>query len=90
MTCILAKTFGRETRDRASEPVILQAFPDFSMSDVSKAADDWKTTAGGSYFATGIGGSTTGRAATLLRAPSRKSWDTTATASRSSWLGVLA
>jgi predicted phage terminase large subunit-like protein len=62
----LAKTFGRETRDRASEPVILQAFPDFSMSDVSKAADDWKTTAGGSYFATGIGGSTTGRAATLL------------------------
>ena len=36
------------------------------MSEESKAVDDWRTTFGGSYYATGMGGSTTGRAATLL------------------------
>lgn len=62
----LAKTFGRQTRDHAKEPLITQAFPDFMMSQESKAVDDWRTTFGGSYYATGMGGSTTGRAATLL------------------------
>lgn len=62
----LAKTFGRQTRDHAREPIINQAFPDFTMSTESKAVDDWRTTFGGSYYATGMGGSTTGRAATLL------------------------
>jgi predicted phage terminase large subunit-like protein len=62
----LAKTFGRSVRDLAREPIILQAYPDFAMSDESKAADDWRTTSGGVYFATGMGGSTTGRAANLL------------------------
>lgn len=62
----LAKTFGRQTRDHAREPIISQAFPDFCMSEESKAVDDWRTTFGGSYYATGMGGSTTGRAATLL------------------------
>tara|TARA_R110000823_G_scaffold203378_3_gene334270 strand:+ start:474 stop:1988 length:1515 start_codon:yes stop_codon:yes gene_type:complete len=62
----LAKTFGRQTRDHARELVIPQAFPDFAMSDESKAVDDWRTTMGGGYYATGLGGSTTGRAATLL------------------------
>ena len=36
------------------------------MSEESKAVDDWRTTFGGGYYATGMGGSTTGRAATLL------------------------
>ena len=62
----LAKTFGRQTRDHARELIVPQAFPDFSMSDESKAVDDWRTTMGGGYYATGLGGSTTGRAATLL------------------------
>tara|TARA_A100000164_G_scaffold3884_2_gene3444 strand:+ start:2171 stop:3601 length:1431 start_codon:yes stop_codon:yes gene_type:complete len=62
----LAKTFGRQTRDHARELIVPQAFPDFSMSDESKAVDDWRTTLGGGYYATGLGGSTTGRAATLL------------------------
>jgi predicted phage terminase large subunit-like protein len=62
----LAKTFGRATRDIAREPILLQAYPDFSMSNESTAADDWRTSLGGSYYATGIGGSTTGRAANLL------------------------
>ena len=62
----LAKTFGRQVRDLAREQFVGQAFPDFRMSDESRAVDDWRTTLGGTYFATGIGGSTTGRAATLL------------------------
>jgi len=62
----LAKTFGRQTRDHAREPIISQTFPDFAMSEESKAVDDWRTTLGGGYYATGMGGSTTGRAATLL------------------------
>ncbi len=62
----LAKTFGRQTRDHAREPVIGQAFSDFVLSEESRAVDDWRTTLGGTYYATGIGGSTTGRAATCL------------------------
>lgn len=62
----LAKTFGRAVRDSAREPVVLQSHPDFAMSGESKAVDDWRTTSGGSYYATGMGGSTTGRAANLL------------------------
>lgn len=62
----LAKTFGRQTRDHAREPIVGQAFSDFTLSEESRAVDDWRTTLGGTYYATGIGGSTTGRAATLL------------------------
>lgn len=62
----LAKTFGRQVRDLAREPLVSQSFPDFGMSDESRAVDDWRTTANGTYFATGLAGSTTGRAATLL------------------------
>lgn len=62
----LSKTFGRQVRDLARELFVGQAFPDFKMSEESRAVDDWRTTMGGTYFATGIGGSTTGRAATLL------------------------
>ena len=62
----LAKTFGRQTRDHAREKIVEQSFPDFRLSDESRAVDDWRTTEGGTYYATGIGGSTTGRAATLL------------------------
>ena len=36
------------------------------MSEESRAVDDWRTSLNGTYFATGIGGSTTGRASTLL------------------------
>ena len=62
----LSKTFGRQVRDLAREQLVEQAFPDFKMSDESRAVDDWRTTDNGTYYATGIGGSTTGRAATLL------------------------
>ncbi len=55
----LSKTFGRQVRDLAREPIVSQAFADFGMSEESRAVDDWRTTMGGTYFATGIGGSTT-------------------------------
>jgi len=62
----LAKGFGRQCRNNAEEPVVRQIFPDFKMSDSSRAVDDWRTTSGGGYYATGIGGGTPGRAANLL------------------------
>lgn len=62
----LAKGFGRSVREHAKEPIIAQAFPDFVMSDDSKAADVWRTKDGGVYYAVGIGGTTSGRAANLL------------------------
>ena len=62
----LAKTFGRQVRDHAIEQIISKAFPDFSVSDEARAVDDWMTTERGRYYATGIGGATTGRAANLL------------------------
>ena len=62
----LAKTFGRQVRNHALDPTVSQAFPNFSVDPTAAAAADWMTTNGGKYFATGIGGSTTGRAANLL------------------------
>ncbi len=62
----LAKTFGRQVRDHAMQKMIAQAFPEFAVHPQAKAADDWKTTEGGSYFACGIGGGTPGRAANCL------------------------
>ena len=62
----LAKLSEGKRATMRVEPIIGQSFPDFLMSEESKAVDDWRTTFGGSYYATGMGGSTTGRAATLL------------------------
>ena len=39
----LSKTFGRQVRDLAREQLVEQAFPDFKMSDESRAVDDWRT-----------------------------------------------
>ena len=65
----LAKTFGRQTRDLAREKIVEQSFPDFRLSDESRAVDDWRTTQGGTYYATGIGGSTTAVSYTHLTLP---------------------
>jgi len=62
----LAKTFGRQVRNHALNPIVSQSFPDFSVDPSAAAAADWMTLSGGKYYATGIGGSTTGRAANLL------------------------
>lgn len=62
----LAKGFGRSVREHCKEPIIAQAFPAFQMASDSTAADVWRTTANGVYYAVGIGGTTSGRAANLL------------------------
>lgn len=62
----LATDFGRQVRDLCNEPLTSQAFPDFEMSQDSRAVDQWRTTAGGAAYFIGVGGTTSGRAANLL------------------------
>lgn len=62
----LAKDFGRQIRSVVEQPSIVQAFPDFKLSQESRAADTWRTESGGAYFAVGVGGTTSGRPANLL------------------------
>lgn len=62
----LAKTFGRAVKDTTKNPSISHVFPDFVLSDESRAVDHWRTTKGGVYYGIGMGGTTTGRAANLL------------------------
>lgn len=62
----LAKDFGRQIRDIVEQPSMSQAFPDFGLSNESRAADTWRTQSGGAYFAVGVGGTTSGRPANVL------------------------
>ena len=62
----LAKTFGRNVREYTRSSVIKQSFPEFTLSEESRAVDVWKTTVGGVYYGVGLGGTTTGRGANLL------------------------
>jgi predicted phage terminase large subunit-like protein len=62
----LAKTMGRQVKDAINDPFTHQVFPRLEMDMSTRAVDDWRTTSFGTYVATGIGGSTTGRAANLL------------------------
>lgn len=62
----LATDFGRQIRAVVEDKSIPQAFPDFHLSQDSRAADVWRTEDGGAYFAVGIGGTTSGRPANLL------------------------
>ena len=62
----LATDFGRQVRSVVEARPIHQAFPDFNLSQDSRAADVWRTENGGAYFAVGIGGTTSGRPANLL------------------------
>lgn len=62
----LAADFGRQARDLADDKLVQQAFPDFRLANDSRAADVWRTEAGGAYFGVGIGGTTSGRPANAL------------------------
>jgi predicted phage terminase large subunit-like protein len=62
----LATDFGRQVRSVVEDKSITQAFPDFTLSKESRAADVWRTDVGGAYFAVGVGGTTSGRPANLL------------------------
>lgn len=62
----LATDFGRQVRAVVENRQINQAFPDFTLSTESRAADVWRTEIGGAYFSVGVGGTTSGRPANLL------------------------
>lgn len=62
----LVEGFGRKVRNQLRDELYNVVFPGTSLSDDSQAANKFNTTAGGSYFAVGVGGSATGRGAHLL------------------------
>jgi len=58
-----AKTFGREVRNIVNGPEFGRIFPDVGIRSDNRAADEWELTAGGKYFAVGVGTGTTGKGA---------------------------
>ena len=62
----LADDFGRQVRNRVSDPVHHAIFTEFRLADDSTSMRRFNTTAGGSYYAVGRGGAITGRGAHLL------------------------
>ena len=66
MNTELAVRFGRKVRDLIADPVYTEVFPDTDLKQDSQAAGRWETSAGGEYFAAGVGAAMTGRGADLL------------------------
>ena len=64
-TAELAVGFGRKVRNLVNTPEYQFVFPT-KLSTDSKAAGRWNTSAGGDYFAIGVGGAVTGKGADLL------------------------
>ena len=62
----LATDFGRQIRGVVENKILNQAFPEFTLSTDSRAADVWRTEVGGAYYGVGVGGTTSGRPANLL------------------------
>ena len=66
MNTELAVRFGRKVRDLIADPMYHEVFPDTDLKPDSQAAGRWETSAGGEYFAAGVGAAMTGRGADLL------------------------
>lgn len=62
----LATDFGNAIKAYLARPEVAQAFPEFALTNESAAAVRWRTLQGGAYNAVGLGGTTSGRPATLL------------------------
>ena len=62
----LAVRFGRKVRDLIADPQYQDIFPNTTLKEDSKSAGRWQTSAGGEYFAAGVGASVTGRGADLF------------------------
>jgi predicted phage terminase large subunit-like protein len=65
-TAELAVGFGRKVRNLVGSEQYAKIFPDVGLKSDSKAAGRWATSAGGDYFAIGVGGTVTGKGADLL------------------------
>ena len=62
----LAVRFGRKVRDLIDDPAYKDIFPDTNLKEDNKGAGKWQTSAGGEYFAAGVGAAVTGRGADLF------------------------
>lgn len=62
----LSDDFGRKVRNQMLDPMHQGIFPECRISQDSQAASRFTTKQGGSYFAVGVGGPTTGRGAHLF------------------------
>ena len=65
-TAELSQRFGRKTKQLIDSSDYKKIFPETALQADSKAAGRWDTSAGGEYFAAGVGGAITGRGADLL------------------------
>ena len=57
----LARDNGLDVLNIVRDPVYKHIFPDIELSADAQASGRWRTSKGGIYFATGIGGAVTGR-----------------------------
>lgn len=62
----LADDFGRKVRNNMASDEFGAVFPNVKLSDDSASAKRFSTTAGGQYYAVGVGAAVTGRGAHLL------------------------
>lgn len=61
----LAERFGRKVRNTVDSAEHKRVFPESALSPDSQAAGRWDTSEGGEYYATGVGGTVTGRRADI-------------------------
>lgn len=65
-TASLSEDFGKRVRNLIDSPEYREVFPNTVLAEDSKSAGAWNTTAGGKYYAVGVGGALAGRGADLL------------------------
>lgn len=65
-TASLSEDFGRRIRNLIDSEEYRELFPQTLVADDQKAAGKWSTSAGGQYYAAGVGGALAGRGADLF------------------------
>ena len=65
-TAGLSEDFGRRVRNLIDSDEYREVFPQTLVADDQKAAGKWSTSAGGQYYAAGVGGALAGRGADLF------------------------
>lgn len=65
-TADLSTNFGRRVRDLVNSDDYRSVFPNVSLNQDAKAAGQWNTSAGGQYYAAGVGGALAGRGADVF------------------------
>jgi predicted phage terminase large subunit-like protein len=65
-TAGLSEDFGRRVRNLIDSEEYREVFPGTEVADDQKAAGKWSTSAGGQYYAVGVGGALAGRGADLF------------------------